>query len=204
VITPTGLDPALVRGGVDGGRVRAALGLGEAFVVGWVGSFRKFHALDVGVDALARVPGATFLLVGDGPERAPIEARARARGVRVVCTGTVPHDDVPEYLAAMDAALLLADKGGPFHYSPLKLAEYLAAGLPVVAPRAGDLPAQLRDEIDALLVPPGDVAALAAAVRRLRDDAPLRARLASGAHAAAGLRTWDASVDRLLAALPPR
>ena len=55
----------------------------------------------------------------------------------------------------MDVAVVLAAPGDAFHYSPLKLAEYLAAGVPVVAARAGVLPEQLCDGIDSVLVPPG-------------------------------------------------
>ncbi len=101
----------------------------------------------------------------------------------------------------MDVALVLAAPDQSFHYSPLKLAEYLSAGVPVIAPRAGELPAQLHDDVDALLVPPGDRVALAAALRRLRDEPATRERLGQGARAAAGHWSWDRSVARVLAAV---
>jgi glycosyltransferase involved in cell wall biosynthesis len=115
-------------------------------------------------------------------------------------TGTVAHDEIPSYLAAMDVAVVLAASDRTFHYSPLKLAEYLLAGLPVVAPRAGELPARLHDGVDAVLVEPGDPAALARALRRLRDDPDARARLGRGARAAADDWSWDRSAARVLAA----
>jgi len=198
VITPTGADPDLFAAPVDRDATRARLGLGSRFVVGWVGSFRKFHALEQAVEALAGLDGAALLLVGDGPERAGLEQLARRRGVELHCTGTVAHDDIPAYLAAMDVALVLAAPGQTFHYSPLKLAEYLWAGLPVIAPRAGELPSRLRDGTDAVLVRPGDGAALAHALRRLRDDPEARARLGRGARAVAPLWSWDRSVARAL------
>ncbi len=74
---------------------REQLGVADRFVVGWVGSFRPFHSLDRAVDAVAGMEGATLLLVGDGPERPAIEARARQRNVHLVCTGTVDHADLP-------------------------------------------------------------------------------------------------------------
>ena len=183
---------------------RAAVSvLDGQFVVGWIGSFRKFHALE---QAVARV-GA--------PRRRDVAARRRrprarphrtARSgtpaSRLVCTGTVAHDDIPEHLAAMDVGLVLASSARTFHYSPLKLAEYFAAGLPVVAPRAGGLPTQLRDGVDALLVEPGDPDELAAALRRLRDDPAERDRLGRAARSVAAERwSWDRSVERVLAAL---
>ena len=105
----------------------------------------------------------------------------------------------------MDVGLVLASSERAFHYSPLKLAEYLAAGLPVVAPRAGGLTAQLRDGVDALLVKPGDPAELAAALRRLRDDPAERERLGRAAGSVATERwSWDRSAERVIEALGAR
>jgi glycosyltransferase involved in cell wall biosynthesis len=201
VITPTGVDPKLHESHGEAIPVRDALGLGNRFVVGWVGSFRRFHALDIALDAMIGVDDATLLLVGDGPEREHVEQRARDLGVALICTGTVSHDEVPDYLAAMDVALVVADARQPFHYSPLKLAEYMAAGRAVVVPRAGELPSQLRDGIDAVFVAPGDATALAGVLRDLRDDPRRRASLGAAARAAALERwSWDRSANTLLGA----
>ncbi|MDQ1457174.1 MAG: hypothetical protein QOH28_2794 [Actinomycetota bacterium] len=204
VITPNGADPGFFRRspGRDRESIRRRLGLEGRFVVGWVGSFRRFHALEHAVDALVGIENATLLLVGDGPERARMEQLARDRHVNVVCTGTVPHDKVPEHLAAMDVALVLSAGEQPFHYSPLKLAEYLAAGVAVIAPRVGDLPDQVEDGVDALLVNPGDTRQLASALRRLREDPVERHRLGRAASDAAADRwSWDRSVQLVLAAV---
>jgi len=200
VVTPTGVDPDLFGAPVDRAAIRRRLGVDGRFVAGWIGSFRKFHSLEQAVDALAGLDNATLLLVGDGPERARVEQLARARGVDVRATGTVAHDEIPAHIAAMDVALVLAAPDRSFHYSPLKLAEYLAAGVPVIAPRVGELPAQLHDGVDAVLVPAGDRAALAAALLRLRDEPATRERLTRGARAAADHWSWDRSVARVLAA----
>ena len=199
VITATGSDPDLFRERPDRDAMRARLDVEGRFVVGWVGSFRRFHALEQAVDAVAHLEHATLVLVGDGPERSRIEALARERDVATVCTGTVPHDEIPAYLAAMDVALVLAAADVPFHYSPLKLAEYLSAGLAVIAPRAGALPEQLRDGVDAVLVRPGDGDELASALRRLQHDPGERARLGGAARTAAAEHwSWDRSVERVL------
>jgi len=124
-------------------------------------------------------------LVGDGPERPRIERLAQSRDVAAVFTGTVPHDELPLHLATMDAALVVAAPDAPFHYSPLKLAEYLAAGLPVVAPRLGQPAARLVDGVDALLVDAGDVPAISAALRALRDDPARRSEIGRAARVAA-------------------
>jgi glycosyltransferase involved in cell wall biosynthesis len=106
----------------------------------------------------------------------------------------------------MDAAVILAPRNEPFHYSPLKLAEYLAAGLPVVAPAAGQVARRLTDGVDAVVVPPHDVAAMGAALRRLHDDPEERARLGKAARAAAEAEwSWDNQVRRVMdvVASPP-
>jgi glycosyltransferase involved in cell wall biosynthesis len=202
VLTPTGVDLELFAELPDPAPLRRGLGLEDRFVVGWVGSFRRFHALEQAVEAAAAVPGAALLLLGDGPERTRIERLAHDLGVSATFTGTVPHDQLPAYLATMDVAVILAPRDEPFHYSPLKLAEYLAAGLPVVAPAAGQLARRLTDGADAVVVPPHDVDAVAAALRRLRDDPEERARLGKAARAAAEAEwSWDHQVRRVVEAL---
>jgi glycosyltransferase involved in cell wall biosynthesis len=202
LITPTGVDLSLFAPHAGPSAKRKELALQEKFVVGWVGSFRRFHALEQAVDAVARIENAVLLMVGDGPERARIRRLARDRGVTAKFTGTVPHAELPDYLAAMDVALVLASPGQVFHYSPLKLAEYLAAGLPVVAPRVAQLADRLTDDVDAVLVPPGDAQALAASLQQLHDDIDRRERLAKSARIAAEARwSWDHEIRRILASL---
>jgi glycosyltransferase involved in cell wall biosynthesis len=202
LLTPTGVDLEVFAEPPDPAPLRRRLGLEDRFVVGWIGSFRRFHALEQAVEAVAAVPGAALLLVGDGPERSRIERLARDVGAAAVFTGTVAHRELSAHLAAMDAAVLLAPVGQPFHYSPLKLAEYLAAGLPVVAPAAGQLAERLNDGVDAVVVPPHDVGALAAALRRLRDDPEERARLGKAARAAAEAEwSWERQVRWVVDAL---
>jgi glycosyltransferase involved in cell wall biosynthesis len=202
LVTPTGVDLAVFAHAPDAAPLRRRLGLDGRFAIGWVGSFRPFHALEQMVEATSTVSGATMLVVGDGPERGRIERLARALDVPATFTGTVPHHQLPAYLAAMDAAVLLAPRGESFHYSPLKLAEYLAAGLPVVAPALGQLAERLTDGVDAILVPPHDVAALSAALRRLRDDSEERTRLGKAARAAAEAEwSWEHQVQRVVEAV---
>jgi glycosyltransferase involved in cell wall biosynthesis len=201
LITPTGVDLDQFDGS-DGTSARVRLGLEGRFVVGWVGSFRGFHAVESAIEVVAEVDGATLLLVGDGPERPKVERLARARGVAIVCTGTVPHQDLPAYLRTMDVAIVTASTGRSFHYSPLKLAEYLAAGCAVVAPSVGQIAERLTDGSDVVLYDPGDTVAFASALRDLRDDPGRRAALGRAARATAERDwSWDRQIQRILAAL---
>jgi glycosyltransferase involved in cell wall biosynthesis len=204
IVTPSGVDLNDFVVHTDPREIRAWHGLEDRFVIGWVGSFRRFHSVEQLVEAAAHLDDddVSLLLVGDGPERSRVEQLARDRGVHAVFTGTVRYKYVASYLAAMDVGVVLAPEEGAFHYSPLKLAEYVAAGLPVVAPRIAQVAARLRDGSDSVLVPVNDPAQLAAGLRELRRDPELRKRIAANARAAAETEwTWDNEVRRILAAL---
>jgi glycosyltransferase involved in cell wall biosynthesis len=207
VVTPTGVDPERFGPHISGDAVRQRHGLQGKFVVGWAGSFRPFHALPTGLEVIRRlqdsIPDLAFLLVGDGQERPRIKELANAMGLRnVVFTGTVPHDRVGEHLAAMDVALLLDQGTVDYHYSPLKLREYMAAGKPVVAARVGEVGRSVADEREALLVEPGDAAGFASALERLYRDEDMRGRLGVMARAKAVLEwSWDEQLRRVQAAL---
>lgn len=201
LVTPCSVDTDLfapVR--ADG--LRDTLGLGEKFVIGWAGSFRRFHGVEIALEAIARlqttIPEVALLLVGDGRERPRMQALAEQLRLRtVVFTGTVPHGNLPRYLGAMDVALLLDEGRHSFHYSPLKLKEYMACARAVVAPRVGEMVRTLSDGQEALLIPPGDAGALAAAIERLHRDPLLRQFVGTAAREKA-LRdgSWRRQVER--------
>jgi glycosyltransferase involved in cell wall biosynthesis len=114
-------------------------------------------------------------------------------------TGAVAPEAVPGLLASMDVAVAPYPRLAHFYFSPLKVYEYMAAGLPVVASRIGQLAQVLRHEVDGLFCPPGDAHALAAALERLRAEPALRRRLGLAARAKV-LRehTWEAVARRIL------
>ena len=189
---------------------RRQLGWSEdAFVVGYLGRLHTI-GLDKGVgtlvDALAALGDAQLALVG-GPDEMALQLRERwlERGLseeHFLYVGHVPPAEAPLYLRAFDVCALPLPYTTHFaHYaSPLKLFEYMAAGRAIVA---SDLPAWsdvVSNEETALLPPPEDIAAWAAAIKRLKDDPDLRRRLGERARERVLARyTWRARAERILA-----
>ena len=186
-------------------QVRASLGLTTNSVIVFVGNFFHWHDVATLLDAFARVlakyPHARLLLVGDGAQRQAMMQRAADRGLgrAVQFTGAVPHADVPRLVAAADVAVAPYPRmTHELWLSPLKLFEYMATGAAVVASGVGQVADVLQDGSNGLLVPPGDASAMAAAVRRLIDDAPLRSRLGRQAREdAVRKHSWEQYLSRL-------
>lgn len=195
----------------DQAAARAALGLPpDAFVVGYVGRLHTLgmsKGLDTLVSALAQIePGTVaihLLLVGgpaDGIDRVRADWETRGLPAELLhAVGQVAPDDVPRYLAAMDAGVMPLPWTEHFAYraSALKLFEYMAAGCAVVA---SDLPSTaevVQHDVTALLVPPSDVAALRDALQRLATDPALRERLAQQAQMAVQHYAWDRRAARI-------
>jgi glycosyltransferase involved in cell wall biosynthesis len=179
VYVPNGI-PDTPPGDAAAGRARMGIAAGVP-VVGTVCRLRPEKGLDTAVRALAPVsaerPGLVFAVVGDGPERERLERLAAELGVRTVFLGRRPNDEVPDLVAAMDVTVCSSHREG----MPLAVLEWMAAGKAIVASRVGGIPAILVDRDEALLVPPGDPAALAAAIAHLLDEPAERERLGAAA-----------------------
>ncbi len=211
VVLPNGVDVERYRPDIDGRKERQRHGVPGGVVVGFIGTFEAWHGARVLARAAARVLAeraqAVFLFVGDGPQRVACETFLKRSGLsaRAVFTGLVPQEEGPRHLAAMD--ILVAPHvpnadGSRFFGSPTKLFEYMAMGKPIVASRLEQIAEVLDDGRTALLVPPADEEALARAVVRLIDDAPLRASLGAAARIRAVERhTWRARAAGLAARL---
>ncbi len=175
------------------------------FTVGFIGSLKPWHGLDILVDAYMclskNAPNTRLLVVGDGPERENLMKDLTTRKLLESSefTGMVAPSKVPGLLASMDVGVAPYPNMDGFYFSPLKVYEYMAAGLPVVASRLGDLSELIHDGVDGFLVPPGDRVALAAALNRLRLDPDLRNRMGRAARSKVrSSHTWDLVVRRIL------
>lgn len=175
------------------------------FTVGFCGNLKPWHGVPVLIKAFAalhrRCPNTRLLVVGEGPERASLEGEilANCLGTAVELTGRVSGDHVPGLLKCMDVATAPYPQMDNFYFSPLKLFEYMASGVPVVASRIGQLDEVIEDGVSGILCSPGDANALADALAQLIDDPPARHRIAAAAREMVlSNYTWDAVIRRVL------
>ncbi|HEV8250790.1 MAG TPA: glycosyltransferase [Gaiellaceae bacterium] len=185
---------------------RVRLGLGLCPAVGFVGTLKPWHDVATLVRAVALLARAgmeiRLVVIGEGPERAALEGLARVQGVEAATrfVGSVPHDAVPRYLAALDAGVVPYAASPSFYFSPLKLFEYLAAAVPVVAADVGDIRHCVRPGATGALYRPGDPLALAEALLEVLLDPARSARIgaAGRAHVRAH-HTWNGNAEAVVA-----
>jgi glycosyltransferase involved in cell wall biosynthesis len=170
----------------------------------YAGQLYPWKGVDVLVEAMAAVPGARLVIVGGIEGEADTRrirslVEAHGLGGRTEMPGPVPQARVADALGRAAVVVVPFLRAGMTERqtSPLKIFEAMAAGRPIVA---SDLPSSrevLSDGENALLVPPGDVSALAGALRRVLADDDLARRLASAAWEAAPRYSWDARARAL-------
>jgi PEP-CTERM/exosortase A-associated glycosyltransferase len=184
--------------------LRARLGLDDAYVLGFLGSFYAYEGIDLLIDALPGilrdVPNARVLLVGGGFEESRLKQQVERLGLGRHClfAGRVPHGDVERYYSLVD--LLVYPRRSirlTELVTPLKPLEAMAQGRLLIASDVGGHRELIRDGETGLLFAPDSADALAAAVRRLsgardRWDAMRQA----GRRFVEQERTWAASVGR--------
>lgn len=171
----------------------------------FVGTVKPWHGVEDLVDAAALArQDWRVRIVGHGPAVPAVAARAAELGVELDLRGAVPPQQVPEHLAGACVAVAPypAATDGAHYFSPLKVYEYLAAGLPVVASDVGSMAELVRPGETGLLVPGSQPAALAAAIDTLVGD-PVTARAmgAAGRTLAETEHSWHAVLDRSVAGL---
>ena len=191
-----GVDTEAFAPAADGARNRSIV------YVGRIEKTSRWKGLDVLLDALPLVGGATLEFVGDGDLVPELHDRARRLGVadRIHWHGALAPAQVAEVLQrAGTVALPSLTESESFG---MALIEAMAAGCPVVASDVGGIPHVVRDGVDGLLVPPGDAAALARALSTVLDDHALAARLGcEGRKAATAMWDWRHQEERTIAEL---
>ncbi|HVB69852.1 MAG TPA: glycosyltransferase family 4 protein [Acetobacteraceae bacterium] len=186
-----GVDLALFHPPADRAAARAALGLAGPTLIS-VGHLIERKGHDLVIEALARLPDWSLLIVGEGPERAKLEALAARPGLagRVRLLGGRPHAELPTLYGAADVLVLASSREGWANV----LLESMACGTPVVASDIWGNPEVVRDP-EAGRIVPRTAEAIAAGVAALAAAAPARA--ATRAYAEGF--SWDATTEGQLA-----
>jgi glycosyltransferase involved in cell wall biosynthesis len=151
------------------------------------------------VEAAARTRGVSVAIAGDGDLRQELLSRIRERAAPVRLLGSLDRDSMANALAAADVVAIpsVVDRAGNVDGLPNTLLEALAAGRAVVASRVAGIPDVVEHDVNGLLVPPRDPAALAAALERLAGEPGTRRRLAGAARETALRRlTWEEAARR--------
>jgi glycosyltransferase involved in cell wall biosynthesis len=153
---------------LEAAAARAELGVPDnSFSVGWVGRISPEKGLDVLVDAIPPLVDLPVIVtvVGDGPERGPVERQAAERGIarRISWAGVI--SGAARLLRAFDVLVLSSRTEG----TPMILLEAMHARVPVIVTAVGGVP-DVVSPSEGLLVPPDDPAALSAAIRVVHDD----------------------------------
>lgn len=183
-VVPNGIPVDLPAGLPDPAAVRESLEIPAGVpVIGTVGRLAEVKRQDILIRATQslrrRHPGVRLVVVGDGPERAGLEALAGDLGLAEVVRFAGYQSRPEAYLRAMDVFSLTSRSEG----FPVSLLEAWRAGAAVAVAAVGGIPAVVADGADGLLFPPGDPHAAAAAIGRLLDDPGLRGRLAAAGRA---------------------
>lgn len=172
----SGVDFADFRGlSIDKAQKKIELGLEPSDkIVGVVASFTPAKALHLFLEAAAKIaleiPRVCFVMVGDGSLRPQLEAQAERLGIGSALRMLGWRHDVPELLRTFDVFLLTSCWEG----LPRSLVEAFLSGVPAVASQVDGIGEVVQEGRNGLLVPPGNAAAMAAAVIRLLKDKPLR------------------------------
>jgi len=198
---PTLMEPVLTRA-----EARAATGLpAEAPLMVYTGHVGPQKGSDALIALAAAVPEVRLVIVGvddDSQERRWVEQCAASAGVsNLILVPRVGLRDVAPYLYAADCLVIPPSDAPLTRYRrtvlPIKVFSYLAAGRSILAPALPDIEEVLTDDVNAVLVPPGSVAAQASAVRALLADPARAARLSASALESSRAFTWSARAENI-------
>lgn len=190
----------------DAPTLRRERGISGAMVCGYIGVFAHWHGTAAFVDAIAarlhEAPQLTLLLVGDGVDFVAVRESVAARGLeqRIVLPGRVAHEDIAAWIACMDYAVLPDSNE---YGSPMKVFEFMAMGVAVVAPDYQPLTEVIDNDRSGWLFPHGDRKACVDKVLALAEDHAQVTRVGSAArNYMVAERQWRNNAEQLLGLLP--
>lgn len=176
----------------------------NGFTIGLASSFRHYHGIKTLIEAVHlledRAGPMHLKLIGDGPMRSGIEGWAKEAGLksRLEITGPVPHAEIPRLLAACDVCVAPYEGDRNLYNCPMKLFEYMALKIPIVASRWGEIPRILEHERTALLHDPASPRSLAVMLERVIVDPESAERRTAAAFEQVQKQTWRGHARSIL------
>jgi glycosyltransferase involved in cell wall biosynthesis len=203
-VMPNAADAGHFRPRPGPSEIRRRLGWEDRIVLGFLGAMKSWHGVPGLVGTLKELgaPASPFrlLLVGDGPALPEVRRRVHEEGLdeAVHMPGAVPHDEAPAWLAAVDVALVPSDASAAPYFSPVKLFEYMAMGLPVVAARRGQTEEIVEHGRTGWLYSPEERGEPAATIRWLAGHRPAATQAGAAAREKVLARhTWERNAERV-------
>ena len=218
LVNPNGVNPEIYSPEVDGSNIRRKYNQEDKTVIGFIGTFGKWHGAEVLVKAygllLQKHPHykntTRLLMIGDGVTMTQVKEGIDRYNIaeQVTLTGIVPQEEGPAHLAACD---LLASPhvpnpdGSPFFGSPTKLFEYMAMGKGIIASDLDQIGEVLEHDHTAWMVKPGDADSLMLGLKTLIDDPDKSKRLGEVARREVVAKyTWKEHTRKIIEKLKER
>lgn len=193
---------------------KKSFGFENKFVIGYVGSFQKYHGLDIILRAILKIKqnnGANdlrFVFVGDGSCIAEIKEQAKQMGLEQICffTGKVPYENLPAVINSFDVALMTTptyeqdEFFKKFHGFPAKILEYMAMEKPVIAPDTPTIRDYLiKNGANGFIIPPGDSDILAERILDLYGKKEMARVMGIGARQTVMQKyTWECKIKKII------
>lgn len=200
-VIPNAINPDYFARSPARSSIRDKYGLTACTVVGFVGSLRAWHGLDLLIKVIPNIlalhSDCHFLIVGAGEQESKFRefVQKTALEARITMTGWVPHEEVPAYIEAMDITLMPHSN---FYGSPIKIFEYMALGKAVVAPALGPLQEVIADGQSGVLFAPGNSEALLESILTLLNDPVKRKAIgARGKEVVFERHTWVRNAEEV-------
>ncbi len=206
-VIPNGADATRFSPDIPATAVMEKYHLHDSVVIGFVGSFIYWHGVEnltfIIEKIVKRHDQVKFLMVGQG---GPMETllrnfiRDNRLEDKVIFTGFISHDDVPQYISAMDIVLAPYPDIDFFYYSPVKIYEYMSCGKPVISSRIGQIAEVIRDRETGFLTKPNDIEMICQNISELIENPELRKRIGKAAREEIlNKHTWQKRGEQLSA-----
>ncbi len=218
LVNPNGVNPETYSPEVDGSHIRRKYDLNNKIVIGFIGTFGKWHGAEVLAQAFGLLiqkhpqyrDRIRLLMIGDGPTRAQVQQELATYGVikESILTGIVPQEQGPAHLSACDLLVLPHipnSDGTPFFGSPTKLFEYMAMGKGIIASDLEQIGEILKHDHTAWMVKPGDSESLMIGLKAMIDNPDMSQRFGKAAREEVVAKyTWKEHTRKIIEKLKER